>query len=551
MTLELQVDDIVTRQQLNQTYGGGIQGGMLTPAGGRLMFAFSDPQAGAQYGYDWDGWADGSLQTFFYTGEGRVGDQEFVRRNKLLRDSRDDGREVHLFVAEGRVPGSQTRLHRYLGRFTVDPLEPWRREDAPDENRDLRSVLVFRLNRAEGSPAPNTHTDERTPELATRSGAELVGPEAANADRFERAGQEAGTSERRERKLETDLHRHLRAAGRPPARLRITIKGQARPLFTDTWDPTGRELYEAKGSVSRHDVRLAVGQLMDYRRHITPPPDRLTVLLPSDPGEDLVDLVHSAGMDLVFQDDGKFIRRSVPGLVRERGNGQQGLQDTARTSDPPFPLPASAAPARSGPTVPTAVAGKRETNLESNPGNMPEKKSEWMEVRSIQDALAAMGLDLEEFPNGTQVLQNLADTSGFERCFRVTVEWPKLPNGAVGMLVPRTRFWLDLTAAKSMGNDVFFTGVVFAATQDLPLSAAVALVRKGFGTIKRLTEDEAELVTVIIGKSAGNPYKHPVREQDVRKAYVNATVSVSDLLDSLTDKGVITSRRNGRLQLKS
>jgi hypothetical protein len=65
-------------------------------------------------------------------------------------------------------------------------------------------------------------------------------------------------------------------------------------------------------SESRQDVRLAVGRLMDYRRHISPAPQCCTVLLPSNPGEDLTDFVHSVVMDLVFQDGGRFVRRPAP-----------------------------------------------------------------------------------------------------------------------------------------------------------------------------------------------------------------------------------------------
>lgn len=118
---------------------------------------------------------------------------------------------------------------------------------------------------------------------------------------------------RRERLLEDAFHRHLQEAGGQPERIRITLRGQANPLFTDTWDAVTRELYEAKGSVTRNDVRLAIGQLLDYRRHISPPPARCTVLLPSDPGADLTDLIHSSGMDLVYQDGNVFTRRPARG----------------------------------------------------------------------------------------------------------------------------------------------------------------------------------------------------------------------------------------------
>lgn len=312
MPLDLEVDDVITRRQLNAVYGGGIQGGMLTPARHPYIFLFSDPVPGDQYGYTWDGWADERLETFFYTGEGSLGDQEFTRRNRILCDASAQGREVHLFVADGYTKGSRERTHRYMGQFAVDPRDPWRREDSPDERGTMRSAIVFRLSRLSTSASPHTHTEAQSPKLALQNGAEVIDSEASRSIRFNRAAQKESVSTRRERLLEDMFHRYLYDAGGRPSRIRIRIAGQASPLYTDTWDSVARELYEAKGSVSRNDIRLAVGQLLDYRRHINPPPARCTVLLPSNPGADLTDLIHSSGLDLVYQEGNSFVRRTAP-----------------------------------------------------------------------------------------------------------------------------------------------------------------------------------------------------------------------------------------------
>lgn len=345
VSLGLQVDDVVTRQQLNTAYGGGIQGGMLTPAGGRYIFLFSDPVPGGQYGYTWDGWADRTLGTFFYTGEGQVGDQEFIRRNRTLLNSTADSREVHLFVAHGYSGEGEERTHSYMGQFTVDPNDPWRREDALDKHGAMRSVIVFRLNRTEESPAPHSHTDSLAPNVARNSGAEMIGPEKSSTTEFNRAPSEETLAVRRERSLEDALHKYLHASGGQPNRLRISIAGQTNPLYTDTWDGARRELYEAKGSVSRNDVRLAIGQLLDYRRHIAPPPARCTVLLPSDPGEDLTNLIHSSGMDLLYQDGNTFIRRS-PAPGRAPGLASEQKKEFARIRTASFPSPPGPNPNR-------------------------------------------------------------------------------------------------------------------------------------------------------------------------------------------------------------
>ncbi len=46
--------------------------------------------------------------------------------------------------------------------------------------------------------------------------------------------------------------------------------------------------------------------------HITPPPETCTVLLPTDPGEDLTELIHSCGFDLVYPENvRKLVRKPV------------------------------------------------------------------------------------------------------------------------------------------------------------------------------------------------------------------------------------------------
>ena len=106
-------------------------------------------------------------------------------------------------------------------------------------------------------------------------------------------------AERREAALVREYAAHLRRAGHTVSRLRIVPAGEAKPLYTDLYDSTDGELVEAKGAVTREAVRMAIGQLADYSRFITPAP-RLTVLLPSEPRRDLRDLLAAARLDVVF-----------------------------------------------------------------------------------------------------------------------------------------------------------------------------------------------------------------------------------------------------------
>jgi hypothetical protein len=59
-------------------------------------------------------------------------------------------------------------------------------------------------------------------------------------------------------------------------------------------------LVEAKGTVERNAIRMAVGQLADYKRFLDDGKlNHLAVLLPSEPRQDLCDLLISQGIDFI------------------------------------------------------------------------------------------------------------------------------------------------------------------------------------------------------------------------------------------------------------
>lgn len=305
------VGDVLTRTQILAGRGGNPQAGIVVSRVTSEVLVFSDPKAGHKSGYDWDGWASPNQDVFYYTGEGSKGDQEFTRGNKALRHSAAEGLTIHLFLAAGKVRGSQATWQRYVGEFTIDPDTGWRREEGLDAEGELRSAIVFELLRAGTSfPADPEAAAHDAADVPAETTVEVLAPEAHTVTTFPRGPVEASSATRRERELENKLAKVLRAQKIQPRRLKITVAGQAAPLFTDTWDRVNGELYEAKGSVTRANVRTAIGQLLDYRRHIDPAPTTCTVLLPTDPGPDLTDLVLSAGMDLLFDDGDRFVRRS-------------------------------------------------------------------------------------------------------------------------------------------------------------------------------------------------------------------------------------------------
>jgi hypothetical protein len=97
-----------------------------------MVLIFSDPASGAPFGYDsHDYLADG---IYHYTGEGRVGDQLFIRGNKAILQNR----ELLLF---SRV---DQKTWRFVGEVRLaEP--PFLTAKAPDQKGLEREVIVFRL----------------------------------------------------------------------------------------------------------------------------------------------------------------------------------------------------------------------------------------------------------------------------------------------------------------------------------------------------------------------------------------------------------------------
>ena len=69
----------------------------------------------------------------------------------------------------------------------------------------------------------------------------------------------------------------------------------------------GDIVYEAKAIAGRSDLRMAVGQLYDYRRHVHVDDLRCSVLLPERPTANLRDLLHDAGLGLAFREQAGFV----------------------------------------------------------------------------------------------------------------------------------------------------------------------------------------------------------------------------------------------------
>ncbi len=120
------------RRDIHAKYAGQQQGGIATPRDKPYIFLFTG-ESGEQYGYK-DGWdADG---VFLYTGEGQLGDMEFVRGNRAIRDHAKEGKDLLLFESVDKG------MYRHLGRFACTT---WQYGERPDVNGAPRRTIVFHL----------------------------------------------------------------------------------------------------------------------------------------------------------------------------------------------------------------------------------------------------------------------------------------------------------------------------------------------------------------------------------------------------------------------
>jgi 5-methylcytosine-specific restriction protein A len=120
------------RREIHQAVGGQMQGGISTPSKHPVVLLFTGEQ-GTLYGYE-DGFRPNG--TFWYTGEGQVGDMQMVRGNAAICYHQRSVKALHLFEYVGRGTVQYVGQASYLAHHD---------EVAPDRNNDPRRVIVFEL----------------------------------------------------------------------------------------------------------------------------------------------------------------------------------------------------------------------------------------------------------------------------------------------------------------------------------------------------------------------------------------------------------------------
>ena len=275
----------IKRKALHDSLGGSRQSGISPSRESPNVFVFTDPGSGEQHGY-FDRWDEDG--TFRYSGEGQRGDQQLVKGNAAIRDHVAKGRALRVFRGAGG-------LVEYVGQFELDATHPFEEEQAPETGGGpMRKVIIFRLLPVGPVAGPSSGEANGVDVPIERRSTEhthVLRPESLI------------DSVRRESELVAAFASWLRERGIYARRLKCIFPGggNASALFSDIYIPQHDQIIEAKGLVTREAIRMAIGQLLDYRR-FSPRPARLAVLVPRHPGPDLEALLTTIGISVIWRD---------------------------------------------------------------------------------------------------------------------------------------------------------------------------------------------------------------------------------------------------------
>lgn len=145
------------------------------------------------------------------------------------------------------------------------------------------------------SPPPPPRRTPPPPPVASE-----VEVEAHNTESYEVSGQSSRTAVRREQPLVIAYKAWMGKKGSKVVRHKFRPPNTPAHLFSDIYDKTRNNLIEGKAEADRPSIRMAIGQLMDYRRFV-PVGVKLAVLTELRPHSDLEALLTSVGVSCIWR----------------------------------------------------------------------------------------------------------------------------------------------------------------------------------------------------------------------------------------------------------
>jgi len=173
----------------------------------------------------------------------------------------------------------------------------------------------------------------------------------------------------------------------------------------------------------------------------------------------------------------------------------------------------------------------------------------WIDVTDPADLGKALGLDASSVDR--DVYSVITALAGRDSYWKTRYERPRRrPDELMHFEILKTRVFFNWSEAKKVADDIVILGVVFMATQNLPLTTMLGAAKKLKDTVRVLGPEETEVVRVIMGIAApSSAYAVGVSESQVKAAYRGAAVDIDQLLDSLQAKKILRTERVGKVRL--
>lgn len=283
--------DQFKRSEMHELVGGSFRHGMTSCSNGTEFLLFHDAKKSKKFGYDiWEGFqADGS---FHYSGQGTTGNQELTKSNAALITADDLGKRIHLIESADGVC-------TYLGRFVLGEPKYFVKL-APDVSQtDVRRLYVFNLYPVDGQNTISITDNVESVRGITRNWSAPAFSEIS----YEVSGPTNRQLVRSEFELQASFGEFLIKHGHTPYRHEFKIGKKKGGLAPDFWIPSLGIVVEAKPTLDRETLRLAVGQVLDYSElsSLEENPMKPVLLLSDLPSEQVFNWIRSLHISIVHQ----------------------------------------------------------------------------------------------------------------------------------------------------------------------------------------------------------------------------------------------------------
>tara|TARA_X000000368_G_C22934204_1_gene669111 strand:+ start:36 stop:965 length:930 start_codon:yes stop_codon:yes gene_type:complete len=294
--------DAILRKDLHKYLGGSGEGGINPSNKSSSIFIFTDPTEGAKHGYN-DGWNKG---IFEYFGSGLKGDMELKRVNKSLLNHIKDGRRLFLFNGHrGEIT--------YENEFIIDENQAFFWTTSLDDEGKLRDSIVFRLKPKKKYSIKNSVSSKTN--IVTKTIAREIPLEKSSGNKSSKGVTyiSRGIKDQKEARLVEEYNKY-----RKGKKLKDLKRHSLQPplsrknYFTDGYESESKTLIEAKASNHRNKIRMAIGQLFDYKKLLEEDNvkvNKLAILIPTCPSKDLLELLKDLKIKIIFKEGNKFIKK--------------------------------------------------------------------------------------------------------------------------------------------------------------------------------------------------------------------------------------------------